>query len=126
MPSILKITPILDVGSIEAEMPFWVDRLGFECVAQVPDGDTIGFAILKKDGSELMLQSTRSLKADLGTAPGGSALVYVCVPDLDEAEQAVGGAEIVVPRRKTFYGAHEIWVRSPGGHVVGLSQYEGE
>ena len=34
------------------------------------------------------------------------------------------GADIVHPRRKAFYGATEIFVREPAGHVVGFAQME--
>jgi len=29
----------------------------------------------------------------------------------------------VVPRRTTFYGADEIFVRAPGGHTVGFAAF---
>ena len=34
------------------------------------------------------------------------------------------GAEVVVPERVTFYGMRELFVRSPGGHMIGLAQPE--
>ena len=30
---------------------------------------------------------------------------------------------LLVPRRRTFYGADEIFVREPGGNVVGFAQF---
>ncbi len=42
--------------------------------------------------------------------------------DIDAIEKAVAGAEIVVPRRTTFYGSTEIFVREPAGNVVGFAQ----
>lgn len=42
---------------------------------------------------------------------------------LDAVERAVAGAPPVVkPRHKTFYGSTELYVREPGGHVVGFAQ----
>jgi hypothetical protein len=38
----------------------------------------------------------------------------------------VGDYELLVPRRKTFYGAEEIFVREPGGNVVGFAQFGAE
>jgi len=26
-----------------------------------------------------------------------------------------------VPKRTTYYGMEEIWVREPGGHVIGIA-----
>ncbi len=56
----IKITPNLIVDRIEDCLPFWVDRLGFETTVQVPQGDRLGFVILKRELIELMLQSRAS------------------------------------------------------------------
>ncbi len=36
------------------------------------------------------------------------------------------GIEVVVPRRTTFYGADEIFVRAPCGTLVGFAADQGE
>lgn len=45
--------------------------------------------------------------------------------DIDAIENAVknAGAEVLVPRRTTFYGSTEIFVREPAGNVVGFAQF---
>lgn len=120
-----RITPVLAVPDLAAELPFWA-ALGFEATVTVPHGDGLGFAILGNGTLELMLQSRASLADDIaGAAEGlGSAMLYVDVPDLGAAAAAVEGAPVVVPRRTTFYGAHELGVRTPGGHVVLFSQHD--
>ncbi|HJU86902.1 MAG TPA: VOC family protein [Gemmatimonadota bacterium] len=126
-----KLTPILVVAAIEPCLPFWVDALGFARTVEVPHEDALGFVILEKDGYEVMLQSIASMKADVPAAvppPGGSVL-FLEVEDLRAIESAVAEFELLVPRRKTFYGAEEIFVREPGGNVVGFAQFgteEGE
>jgi hypothetical protein len=72
-----------------------------------------------------MLQTFASVKDDLPSigALGRSALIYLDVPDLSAIESKLEGVEVLVPRRKTFYGAEEIFVREPGGHVVGFAQH---
>jgi len=121
-----KLTPILYVDAIEPCLPFWVDRLGFTKGTEVPHEDTIGFVILARDGLELMYQTWASAAADVAGATkrtkGRSAALYIDVENLDDVERALRGAEVVHPRRTTFYGATEIFVREPGGHVVGFSQ----
>ena len=52
-----RITPVLYVKEIEPCVKFWVERLGFEMTAQVPDGDRLGFVILQKGNLEIMYQS---------------------------------------------------------------------
>jgi hypothetical protein len=38
-------------------------------------------------------------------------------------EKAVRDAPVVRARHKTFYGSSEIYVREPGGNIVGFAQF---
>jgi uncharacterized glyoxalase superfamily protein PhnB len=121
-----KLSPVLIVDAIEPCLSFWTDRLGFTRTAEVPEGDRLGFVILAKDGVEVMYQSRESVRKDipaLANAVAGGANLYIEVDDVAAVERAVQGAEIVVPRRKTFYGADEIGVREPGGCAVIFGQH---
>lgn len=119
-----KLTPILVVDAIEPCLPFWVDRLGLEKTVEVPHGDRLGFVILARGGLELMLQTRASVADDvpaIAEGPHGSTL-YLEVGDLDAVVALLGDVEVLIPERTTFYGAREVFVREPGGHVVGLAQ----
>ena len=120
-----KLTPVIMVEAIEPCLPFW-ERLGFTKTAEVPEGDRLGFVILAKDGVEVMYQTHESVEKDApGLVPrsrGTGAALFIEVADVERVEQALEGLEIVVPRRKTFYGMDEIGVREPGGHVVMFAQ----
>ena len=121
-----RLTPVLMVESIEPCLPFWIDRLGFEKTAEVPQGDQLGFVILARDGVEIMYQTRESVQEDvapLASSPMKGAFMFIAVEDLDEIEQALQGVEPVVPRRKTFYGADELIVREPAGNVVTFAQF---
>jgi uncharacterized glyoxalase superfamily protein PhnB len=119
-----KVVPIIPVDAIEPCLPFWTDRLGFALTVQVPHEDTLGFVILAKDGFEVMYQSRASLDADVpGVAAQGHGIaLYIDVDDINAVERVMAGLEVVVPRRTTFYGAEEIFVRAPCGTVVGFAQ----
>lgn len=121
----MKITPILIVDEIEPSLKFWVDKLGFEKTVEVPEGDKLGFVILQKDGTEIMLQSRESVKKDAAGASDAvlelSSSLYIEVDDFGDALKRVKGAEVLVPERVTFYGMREIFVRGPGRHVVGFA-----
>lgn len=121
-----KLTPILYVDAIEPCLPFWTERLGFTRTVEVPHQGKLGFVILARNDLELMYQTWDSAAADVAGAvtrtSGRSAALYLEVDDLDSVEEAVRGAEVVHPRRKAFYGATEIFVREPGGHVIGFAQ----
>jgi uncharacterized glyoxalase superfamily protein PhnB len=122
-----KITAVLVVSAVEPSLEFWERRLAFTKVAEVPHGDALGFAMLVKDGTEVMLQSEASVRADMtdtmaGGVIGTSTVLYVEVDDLAAAEAALAGYPIALPRRTTFYGMTEFGVLEPGGHLVVFAQ----
>ncbi len=126
-----KATAIISVDTIEPCLPFWTDALGFELTATVPHEDAVGFAMLEKGGVVLMYQSRASVVADLEESGGPAGLademadatmtLFVEVDDLDDVIAAIGDAEVLVPRRQTFYGMDEIFVRAPCGTIVGFA-----
>ncbi|MCG6956383.1 MAG: hypothetical protein LJF04_10385 [Gemmatimonadetes bacterium] len=129
-----KLTPIMTVEAIEPCLPFWTERLGYEVTATVPHGDAMGFAMLQKGAVELMYQSRASIVDDLGPVAeaaghpglverlaGGTTTLFIEVDDLDAVAAALEGADVVVPRRQTFYGMDEIFVRAPCGTLVGFA-----
>ena len=128
-PDMKKLSPVLYVDAIEPSLPFWVDRLGFEVTVEVPEGDRLGFVILKKNDVEIMYQTTESVRNDvpeLADSVTGGSFLFIEVDDLDEVESALEGIEPVVPRRKTFYGADELILREPAGNVVTFAQFASE
>jgi len=126
-----KITPLLTVDEIEPCLRFWTERIGFEVTVTVPHEDSLGFAILHRDGLELMYQSRASIDADLvasGAPTGlgqemasGTSTLFIEVDALDDVIGVLGDTEVLVPRRTTFYGMDEIFVRPPCGTVVGFA-----
>ncbi len=122
-----RITPVLFVENVEPCVNFWVERMGFEKTAEVPDGGSLAFALLQKSGVELMYQSYASADKE-GAAFGqlarkGPTFLYVEVDSLDQTIAAVKGAEIVMPVRTTFYGSTEIGIKDPAGHWVTFAQF---
>ena len=122
-----KITPVLFVQDVEPCVKFWVDRFGFEKTAEVPDGDHLAFAMLQKGNVELMYQSFASADKDVSTISPmvrkGPTFLYVEVDNLEETINAVNGAEVVMPKRKTFYGSTEIGIKDPAGHFVTFAEF---
>ena len=124
--SVQRITAVLAVENVQPSIDFWQDRLGFDLTLTVPHEDTLGFAILVKDGTEIMLQRVSSILADLGAhtgeVNGRSTALFIEISDLEAVEKALDGYPIEMPRRSTFYGTLEIGVREPGGHFVVFAQ----
>ena len=116
-----KLTPVLQVDSIEPVLSFWEDRLGFERTLAVPGETGLGFVAFAKGPVEIMYQTRASIGADLPELleiPLGGSMLFIEVDDIDAVEAALEGADIVSPRRTTFYGATEVAVREPGGNIV--------
>lgn len=118
-----SLTPILVVDQIEICIPFWT-RLGFQQIVALPEGGWLGFVMLRNGPVEVMYQSRTSLAKDisiLGEFPC-STVMYLRVTDLDDVIEKLSDADVVQPKRVTFYGATECWVREPGGNVIGFAE----
>ncbi len=125
-----KVTPLISVDAIEPCLDFWT-RLGLEVTATVPHRDAHGFAMLANDDVTIMYQTRASILADLGAsgAPpelpdelaAGTSTLFIEVADIDSTIEALGEPDLVVPRRETFYGMDEIFVRAPCGTLVGFA-----
>jgi len=115
-----KLTPNLIVRRIETSLPFWVDRLGFEKVVEVPEGNELGFVILRRGNVEVMMQSVVSVEKDVPPIAAGThrAVLYLEVDDLAPIRTALRDWPEVIPERTTPYGAREIIVADPAGHIV--------
>lgn len=128
--TVKRMTPILVVEEIEPSIEFWVDRLGFEKTMEVPEGDKLGFAAFAKDGFEVMYQTHASITKEVETAglpdalktPRAPSVLFIEVASLDEIRKKVEGLDILVPHRDTFYGSKELWMKEPGGHIIGFAE----
>ena len=126
--TIKRITPVLFAEEIEPCVKFWVERMGFQKTAEVPDGNKLAFAMLQKGNAELMYQTYASAEKDFPAVSQlirkGPTFLYVEVESLDDTIAAIKGAEVVVPVRTTFYGAKEIGVKDPAGHLVTFAEFK--
>ena len=122
-----KSTPILHVKKVEPSLKFWTERFGFHKTIEVPEGDHVGFVALENGKVEMMYQTYAGMQADAANplaraVEQGPSFLFMEVPDIKAAEEALRGAEIVLPLHDTFYGSKEIVVKEPGGHFVIFSQ----
>jgi uncharacterized glyoxalase superfamily protein PhnB len=123
-PKLKKCVSILIVNEVEPCVDFWVNRFGFEKTAEVPHEGKLGFAIVSNGAFEIMYQGLASANADTaGDTKLTESCLYIDVDDIDAVIERLDGVEVVVPKRKTFYGATEFFVREPGGNIVGFAQF---
>lgn len=123
-----KLTPILLVTEIAPVLRFW-EVLGFQRTMQFPEEGDPQFLILASNGVELMYQTLASVAEnhpELGDLPLGGSVLYLEVEDLSAVETRIDDEAVLIPRRRMFYGAEEVTVREPGGHVVTFAQFDAE
>src|SRR5262245_51499749 len=124
-----RLTPVLVVDEVEPCLRFWTEKLGFTAENQVPgDNGKLVFASVKAGDVEVMYQTRASVLAERPDAAadcvGHSTVLFITVDDLDRIETAVSGAPLVKPRHDTFYGSTELYVKEPGGNLVGFAQFK--
>jgi hypothetical protein len=91
---------------------------------RVPNEGPLGFVIVAGPAGELMLQTGDSLAEDMPAVAKKrpSHLLYGDVASLTAAETELSHVSVIVPRRKTFYGATEIWCKLENSVIVGLCE----
>jgi uncharacterized glyoxalase superfamily protein PhnB len=121
-----KMTTILLVEEIELGLDFWTQTLGFSVTFKMDHNEKLGFVILSQGNWEVMLQTRDSMGSDVPALAQfrfpPACVLYFDVEKLDDLLPKLAGLEVVVPKRKTFYGAWEVFVREPCGHVLGFAE----
>ena len=122
-----KLTPNLMVEDVARTLAFYRDVLGFEVIMTLPEAQPLDFAIMKRDGVELMFQSRSSLSDNVpaltGSPIGASQTFYIEVTGLKDLYQRLRDkVEIVVDLHTTFYGTQEFYFRDVNGYIVSFSE----
>ena len=122
-----KLTPNLMVEDVERTLAFYRDTLGFGVVMTLPESAPFDFAIVQRDGVELMFQSRTSLSENVpaltGSSIGASQTFYIEVSGIrDLYDQLREKVEIVVDFHTTFYGTNEFYFRDLNGYILSFSE----
>lgn len=123
-PRFSSVAPCFSVADVGATMRWYEQQLGFKGHA-FPQAEPYLFAILFRDGVEIMLQSIASYeKPDLyGRRSGGVWDAYIRMTGLKELFEAVGErVRIIKPLRQQPYGDWEFEVMDPNGYVLVFSE----
>ena len=132
--TVRKVTPVLVVDQIEAVVAFW-EKLDVKPSTQVPGPDGLVFAIFSAEGVEVMYQTAASVKEDLVASstdaqafrPGPQqSTLYVGVSSLADVERRLTGERLIMPRRKTFYGATEAGYTDPAGNIIVFAEHDAD
>ena len=122
-----KLTPNLMVEDVARTLAFYRETLGFEVLTTLPEQEPFAFAILQRDGVELMFQSRLSLSDNVpaltGVPIGASQTFYIEVTGIrDLYETLRDKVQIVVDFHDTFYGTQEFYFRDINGYVLSFSE----
>lgn len=121
-PRVLSSTPLFVVADLQRSLQFYRQVLGFGEPSVW--GEPPCFAMLCRDGFELMLSVGEGETKPLPNGPSGCWDAYLRLTDVD-AEFATlqdAGASMAAGPRETFYGMREIEVVDPDGYRWCLAQ----
>jgi catechol 2,3-dioxygenase-like lactoylglutathione lyase family enzyme len=127
MASYQRAVPVLQVASVEKSVRWYADVLGF-AANPFPKSPPYSFAILRRDGAEIMAPvRRRDGHRGLGDAPGRSGVSLVDLPSdrgsRDPRRRRRGreeGAAAAGPERMV-YGLAEFELCDPDGYRVCVS-----
>ncbi|HEV2653407.1 MAG TPA: VOC family protein [Ktedonobacteraceae bacterium] len=122
-----KLTPNIMVEDVNRALQFYKEALGFEIVATVPDEGQFDWAMLKRDGVEIMFQSRASLGAEIPVLQqreiGGALTFYMNIEGIKELYADLKGkVSIVQEMHTTFYGAQEFAIQDSDGYILSFSE----
>ena len=124
-----SVTPNLMVEDVNKTIDFYSRVFGFEAVITVPDEGDLDFAIVSKDGVELMFQKRASLQGEIpefeGKIIGGTFALYFDVYEIKPLyNKAKANCDLVQDMHKTFYGTDEFSVKDLNGYILTFSERE--
>jgi len=124
MSSYQRAVPVLQVANVETSLRWYVDVLGFT-PDTFPKSPPYSFAILRRDGAELMLQCSDDARAERSfvrkSDPEFLWSVYLRVAGptvLDVAAAVEKKAQLLRGPERMFYGLVEFEICDPDGYRI--------
>ena len=133
-----KLTPNLAVVDIRQSVEFYCKNLGFNLVMAVPlaqrdiddqlaDGKEYVYALLQKDGVELMFQRFDSFAEDLVITEqrtiGASVSFYMEGRGLEAFHAELNSRGVKTTEVKlTWYGVKEFYLADNNGYILGFAE----
>jgi uncharacterized glyoxalase superfamily protein PhnB len=129
----------LAVNDIVSTIKYYQENFDFELQMLVDESKTIFdteikkelnyiWAMIKKDGVSIMLQSIESLKEDVGVFfdnIGASLTLYIEVENVDELYLKIKDkVSIYKDIDTTWYGQREFYIKDINGYILGFTSKE--
>ena len=121
-PRVRSMTPLLVVSDLQKSVDFYCQKLGF--IEPLLHGEPACFAMMNRDGFDLMLSLGQSAAQVVPHGPHGVWDLFIHVADLAAEQQALESAGVVIDKGPTdrFYDMREIECLDPDGHRICLAQ----
>ncbi|MGH7302429.1 MAG: VOC family protein [Candidatus Rokuibacteriota bacterium] len=116
-----RAVPVLQVADVGRSIDWYVAAFGFD-PDPFPPNPPYGFAILRRDGAEMMLQGGTSSRSADAKEEGWT--VYLRIADeglLDLADSVRRATRLVRGPERMFYGLVEFEVIDPDGYRICVS-----
>jgi uncharacterized glyoxalase superfamily protein PhnB len=129
----------LAVNDIASTIKYYQENFDFELQILVDESKTIFdteikkelnyiWAMIKKEGVSIMLQSIESLKEDVGVFfdnIGASLTLYIEVENVDELYLRIKDNVIIYKEiQDTWYGQREFYIKDINGYILGFTSKE--
>lgn len=119
-------TTLLEVFDVPTSIRFYREVLGFEVVMASGEGDDVGWALLRRDDAELMLNTAYETNDERPPAPDGARVaahgdttIFFGCRDVDAAyaELVDRGFELDAPVVRD-YGMKQLYLHDPDGYGI--------
>jgi len=119
--TIQRPVPVLQVSNVERSINWYASVFGFEA-DPFPNAPPYSFAILRRDGVEIMLRRNEAAGQKQPTR-GWSVYLRMTGSRLLELAEAVRGrTELTRGPERAIYGQVEFEVADPDGHVICVAE----
>ncbi len=122
-----SITTNIMVKSVEDTLDFYINKLGFVKVLNVPmEGDVFDFAIVKKDNITIMFQEQNNLEEEYPTLKVDEIkptfTLFITVKNVNDVYlELKDKVDIAKDLHKTFYGKDEFAIFDNNGNILTIS-----
>ncbi|RUM67132.1 MAG: bleomycin resistance family protein [Sulfurospirillum sp.] len=133
-----SLTPNLLVDDVSQSIEFYTQNLEFSFVMGVTDekqlflefdkNQKLAFAIVAKDGVQIMFQDITNASTDLGLELKSdknisNSIIYIEIDEFDSFyEKLKEKVSIVNEPRHTFYGMKEFYIKDNNENIVGFAE----
>lgn len=126
-PILESLTPNVIVNDVNKTVEYYQRFLGFVLVAFVPEAGVYNWAMVTRDGVNLMFQSLQSLHEDMPTlqieSKGSIGTFFIKLKGIEQLHaQLKDQVEIASEMRVTFYGMKEFTIRDLNGYFLTFAE----